>query len=115
MLFIYRWLLAAPLLAIVSCGQSATTGALTGAVSDPSGAALPHVTVTLVNSATMATQTVVTGANGAYIFPMLPSGAYEVQFAAAGFKTAHMSSVAVNVGEVPRWMPLWNAGTRPNQ
>ena len=101
MRFIYRWLLAAPLLAIVSYAQSSTTGALTGAVSDPAGAALPHVTVTLANSATMATQTVVTGANGAYSFSMLPSGAYEVQFAAAGFKTARMSSVAVNVGEAP--------------
>ena len=47
-------------------GQSATTGALTGAVTDPAGAALPHVTVTLANSATMAAQTTVTGANGAY-------------------------------------------------
>jgi hypothetical protein len=101
MRFIHRWLLAAPLLAIVCYAQSATTGALTGAVSDPTGAALPHVTVTLANLATMATQTVVTGANGAYSFSMLTSGAYEVQFAAAGFKTARMSSVAVNVGEAP--------------
>ena len=101
MLFNCRWLLVAVLFAIVSYSQSATTGALTGAVSDSAGAALPHVTVTLANLATMATQTVVTGANGAYSFSMLPSGAYEVQFAAAGFKTARMSSVAVNVGEAP--------------
>ena len=101
MLFNCRWLLVAVLFAIVSYSQSATTGALTGGVSDPAGAALPHVTVTLANLATMATQTVVTGANGAYSFSMLPSGAYEVQFAAAGFKTARMSSVAVNVGEAP--------------
>ena len=97
----FRRLLVAPLLAIVSYAQSATTGALTGAVSDPAGDALPHVTVMLANLATMATQTVVTGANGAYSFSMLPSGVYEVQFAAAGFKTARMSSVAVNVGEAP--------------
>ena len=99
--FIHRWLLAAPLLAIACYAQSATTGALTGIVSDPAGAALPHVTVTLANLATMALQTVVTGANGVYSFSMLPSGAYEVQFAAAGFKTARMSYVAVNVGEAP--------------
>ena len=48
--------------------QSATTGALAGAVTDPAGAALPHVTVTLANSATMGTQTAVTSANGAYTF-----------------------------------------------
>jgi len=81
--------------------QSATTGALAGAVTDPSGAALPHVTVTLANSATMGTQTAVTSASGAYTFSLLSPGAYAVQFAAPGFKTALMSSVAVNVGEAP--------------
>ena len=81
--------------------QSATTGALAGAVTDPAGAALPHVTVTLANSATMATQTAVTSASGAYTFSLLAPGAYQVQFAASGFKTALMSSVAVNVGEAP--------------
>ena len=101
MLFNCRWLLVAVLFAIVSYSQSATTGALTGGVSDSAGAALPQVTVTLANLATLATQTVVTRADGAYSFSMLPSGAYEVQFAAAGFKTARMSSVVVNVGEAP--------------
>jgi hypothetical protein len=81
--------------------QSATTGALAGAVTDPGGSALPHVTVTLANSATMATQTAVTADNGAYTFSLLSPGAYEVQFAAPGFKTARMSPVAVNVGEAP--------------
>jgi hypothetical protein len=74
---------------------------LAGAVADPAGAALPHVIVTLANSATMATQTAVTAANGAYTFSLLSPGAYAVQFAAPGFKTARMSSVAVYVGEAP--------------
>ena len=81
--------------------QSATTGALAGAVTDAGGGVLPHVTVTLANSATMATQTAVTGSNGGYTFSLLAPGAYAVQFAAPGYKTARMSSVAVNVGEAP--------------
>src|ERR1035437_7628403 len=81
--------------------QSTTTGALAGAVTDPTGAALPHATVTLANSATMGTQTAVTSASGAYTFSLLSPGAYAVQFAAPGFKTALMSGVAVNVGEAP--------------
>ena len=81
--------------------QSATTGALAGAVTDAGGGTLPHVTVTLANSATMATQTAVTADNGAYTFSLLSPGAYEVQFAAPGFKTARISPVAVNVGESP--------------
>ena len=97
--------LAAVLLLIawpsISRCQSATTGALAGAVTDPGGQALPHVTVTLANSATMATQTTVTAANGAFTFSLLSPGAYAVLFAAPGFKTARMSPVAVNVGEAP--------------
>ena len=81
--------------------QSATTGALAGVVTDAGGGTLPHVIVTLANSATMATQGAVTGDNGAYTFSLLSPGAYEVQFAAPGFKTARMSLVAVNVGEAP--------------
>jgi hypothetical protein len=84
--------------------QSATTGALAGAVTDPAGAALPHVTVTLANSATMATQTAVTSASGAYTFSLLAPGAYQVQFAASGFKTALMSSVASTWARPPRSM-----------
>ncbi len=95
-----RWLYAIAWTSLCY-GQSATTGALTGAVTDPAGAALPHVTVTLDNSATRARQTSVTGADGAYTFSLLPSGAYDVQFASPGFKTARMTNVTVTVGEAP--------------
>jgi hypothetical protein len=71
---------------------------LAGTVTDPAGSALPHVTVTLANSATMATQTALTSANGAYTFSLLAPGDYAVQFAAPGFKTARMSPMAVNIG-----------------
>ena len=54
--------------AVVAFGQSATTGALAGSVTDPSGATLPHTTVTLVNAATMASQTAATTSSGAYNF-----------------------------------------------
>jgi hypothetical protein len=85
----------------VSLCQSGTTGALGGAVTDATGAALPNVTVTLVNSATMAAETAVTGANGNYTFAVLAGGGYTVQFAAAGFKTSVLGAVRVNLGESP--------------
>ncbi|MEO8372959.1 MAG: carboxypeptidase-like regulatory domain-containing protein, partial [Candidatus Solibacter sp.] len=87
--------------AAVAFGQSATTGALAGSVTDPSGATLPHTTVTLVNAATMAAQSASTTSSGAYNFSLLAPGAYAVQFAAPGFKVARMSSIAINVGESP--------------
>jgi len=92
---------AAMLFVTALAGQSGTTGALGGAVRDAGGAALPNVTVTLVSSATMATQTAVTAASGTYAFSLLAPGDYAVQFAAPGYKTGRMAAVTVNVGEAP--------------
>ncbi|HEY7387929.1 MAG TPA: carboxypeptidase regulatory-like domain-containing protein [Bryobacteraceae bacterium] len=81
--------------------QSAGTGALTGTVTDPSGAIVPNVTVTLTNTATGQVRTVNTGADGVYRFALIPPGTYGVKFAAAGFKVAEVPSVQVQVTETP--------------
>ena len=54
--------------------QSAGTGALTGNVTDPSGAAVPGVTVTATNVDTNQARTLVTGTDGGYKFSLLPPG-----------------------------------------
>src|SRR5437764_11785630 len=94
-----RLLLLAVVCPSLALCQSATTGALAGAVTDAGGAVLPHVKVTLANAATLATQTGITTSTGTYSFSLVAPGAYTVEFAAAGFKIARMSGVAVNVGE----------------
>ncbi|HTR37696.1 MAG TPA: carboxypeptidase-like regulatory domain-containing protein [Bryobacteraceae bacterium] len=81
--------------------QSAGTGALTGTVTDPSGAVVPDVTVTIVNSETNQTRSVTTGSDGVYKFTLLTPGSYKVRFAASGFKTSEVASVTVNVTETP--------------
>ena len=81
--------------------QSAGTGALTGTISDPSGAVVPNVTVTLTSTDTNQVRTATTGADGGYKFALLPPGAYRIRFSAAGFKTAEVSAVNVNVTETP--------------
>ncbi len=68
--------------------QSAGTGALTGTITDPTGAVVPNVTVTLTSADTNQVRTAMTGADGSYKFSLLPPGAYRVRFAAAGFKSA---------------------------
>src|SRR5262245_49870542 len=81
--------------------QSATTGALRGAVVDPAGAVVPGVTVTLVNPTTSQTHAMMTDTNGLYGFSLLSPGAYDVEFSIQGFKTSRATSVVVNVSEAP--------------
>jgi Carboxypeptidase regulatory-like domain len=81
--------------------QSAGTSALAGTITDPSGAVLPNVTVTITNNATGQTRTTTTGPDGTYKFTLLPPGSYKASFSAAGFKTAEVASVTLNVTETP--------------
>jgi len=81
--------------------QSSGTSGLTGTVTDPSGAAIPAVTVTLTSNATAQTRTSTTGPDGSYKFALLPPGDYKVRFTASGFKTAEVGSVTLNVTETP--------------
>jgi hypothetical protein len=81
--------------------QSSGTGALTGTVTDPSGASVPNVTVTLTNADTGQVRTVNTATDGVYRFSLIPPGTYRVKFTAAGFKVSEVPSVAVNVAETP--------------
>src|ERR1700693_4487830 len=81
--------------------QSAGTGALTGTLTDPSGASIPNATVTLTNTQTNQSRTTTTGADGSYRFPLIPPGEYRVRFSATGFKTSEVTSFIVNVTETP--------------
>ena len=79
--------------------QSAGTSALAGTVTDPSGAAIPNVTVTITSNATGQTRTSTTGPDGTYRFTLMPPGNYKVSFSATGFKTAEVGSEQLNVTE----------------
>ena len=60
--------------------QSAGTAGLTGTITDPSGAAIPNVTVTITSNDTGQTRTSTTGSDGSYKFTLLPPGNYKVRF-----------------------------------
>jgi len=81
--------------------QTSSTGALTGTVTDPSGAVISGATVTATNVGTGQSRTTTTDSSGSYKFSLLPPGNYSVKFSASGFKTAEVPSVAVNVTETP--------------
>jgi len=94
------------LAALFSCGvpspaQTSGTGALTGTVTDTSGAVIPGAVVTATNLGTGQSRTATTDSTGNYNFSLLPAGAYHVTFSAQRFKTVEVRSVSVNVTEVP--------------
>src|SRR5439155_19352591 len=70
---------------------------MTGRITDPTGAVLPGVTVTVTSIATNQTRTVVSAEDGVYRDPLLDPGAYRVRFGAPGFKTKEVMSVTMAV------------------
>jgi hypothetical protein len=79
--------------------QTASTGALTGTIKDPSGAVVPNATVTLTSLDTAQARTATTSAEGTYQFSQLQPGNYRIRIEAAGFKPLEISSVTVSVTE----------------
>ncbi len=78
--------------------QVSSTAPLSGTVTDPSGALVPNAQVKVRNDATGANFETVTGANGAFLVPALPSGDYAVTVTAPGFKQANIARVKIDVG-----------------
>jgi hypothetical protein len=81
--------------------QTASTGALTGTVTDPSGGVIVGATVELTSRATGQGRTTTSDSAGTYIFSLLQPGNYSVKVSAVGFKTAQVDSVTVSVAETP--------------
>jgi hypothetical protein len=95
--------------------QSAGTSGLTGTVTDPSGAAIPNVAVTITNNDTAQSRTTTTGTDGIYKFTLLPPGSYKVRFSATGFKTAEVGAVTLNVTETPELNRTLEVGAQSEQ
>ena len=70
--------LIALLLPSVAISAEMTRGSIAGTARDTSGAVVPGATVTVINVATNAVQTVVTDAEGFYRVPALEPGRYTV-------------------------------------
>ena len=75
------------------------TGDIAGEVTDATGAVLPNVTVTAVNTGTNFSRSAVTSDTGAFRIPELPIGAYKVTASAEGFKSA-VQTTNVQAGAV---------------
>ncbi|MEB2364186.1 MAG: TonB-dependent receptor [Bryobacterales bacterium] len=75
------------------------TSTISGAVTDATGAVIPGVTVTVVNTRTNFTFSAETNAGGLYRVASLQPGVYRITFEVAGFKRTVREGVDVRTGE----------------
>src|SRR5215468_5588390 len=80
-------------------GQTASTGALKGITLDPSGAALPVVTIDLIREGGSEIRSVLSDENGLFAFPLLPPGKYELHVNKANFRPMSLSELQISVTE----------------
>ena len=73
------------------------TGSIQGTIVDSSGGVLPGVTVTVTNTATGSSRTVVTDATGTFRAELLPVGPYELSAQLSGFATRKQSGITLTV------------------
>jgi hypothetical protein len=99
-IFVLGLFLALLLAPSVLHAQNAVTGALTGIVTDPTGAVLPGASVKIVDTATNATVTEVTNEQGRYNAALLKPSKYLITVSGSGM-VSRPTTVAVLVGQTP--------------
>ncbi len=85
--------------ALVASAQDAT---IVGTVTDPTGATVPKIAITITNTDTGVVRKLTSNEAGQYVVPDLRIGHYTVRAEASGFKTAEQRDVVLNVGERAR-------------
>lgn len=92
----------AAILFMLSCAASAQeiTGTIVGKISDPSGAPIPEVAITVKNTDLNAViRKAVTNGDGYYTAPFLPIGKYSVTAENKGFKKATQKDIQLNIND----------------
>ncbi len=69
------------------------TGQISGTVTDSGGGVLPGATVVVKNAGTNGTRETVTGVDGAFLFPDLLAGKYDITVTVSGFKTYEQKGI----------------------
>jgi outer membrane receptor protein involved in Fe transport len=77
-------------------------GAMSGIVTDSTGAVIPGVTIEVTNAATGQVRTAVTDSDGYYTVLQLPPGPYSIRGTLPGFKTAVREGITVTVETTAR-------------
>jgi hypothetical protein len=112
-----RMLLCVAIAAIMAlpAGAQYTTASLGGTVMDASGAAIPDAKVTVRNTETGFTQSVNASGVGAFLFPRLPIGSYELRAEKEGFATNVQSGLRLAVDQAANVSVTLQVGQVANQ
>src|SRR5947207_933826 len=86
-------------LATTSVFAQSTAGRFSGTIADPSGAAIPAVSVTAVNAETGQKIAERTNSQGQFVLYPLAPGVYDLTAQNTGFTTFTISGVKINVSE----------------
>jgi hypothetical protein len=89
------------LLAGVGAAQIRSS-AITGTITDPSGAVVPNATVVITNEETNVAHEVSTSAAGVYVAPYLAAGRYSVSVQAPGFQAYRRTGIVMGTATTVR-------------
>ena len=85
----------------LATAQSVSTSQINGSVQDSSGLPVPNAEIKLTQLATGALRTTVTAADGAYVFPSLAVGPYQLEVTKEGFTKYVQSGIVLQVDTNP--------------
>ncbi len=88
---------SAALLSSLALSWGAVTGSIGGTVKDQTGALIPGATITVTNTAQGVQTKTKSDSKGAYAFPSLPVGRYDLHVEAQGFKPQDRAGLAVDL------------------
>ena len=101
-LLVVACVVATQLGALPTLYGQASTGTITGAVQDATGAVVPGVTVTLTNPETGWRRDTTSSASGDYTFVFLQPGTYVVEAESPGMQRATIMGIVLQVDQVAR-------------
>ncbi len=87
-------------LATAGLAQDATSGSISGTITDSTGAVIKGATVVLINTdRNHVERTLTTNGSGFYTATALPLGIYSVKITDSGFKTSTVTTLSLHVGD----------------
>jgi hypothetical protein len=96
----------------VVAASAGVGGSVRGTVKDASGAVFSGAMVTAINTNTGIRATVTTDNKGAYTFPVLPAGRYDIEINRPGFKPYRRAGVTIDADSALIVDALLEVGTR---